>query len=46
MEPLLLEGLQRYFTPNRELFWDVKMKNGNIEKQKNLKSETGTPFAR
>ena len=30
MEPLLLRILRRDFPPNRELFLDVKLKNGDI----------------
>ena len=46
MEPLLLKGLHRYFPPNREIFWDVKLKNWDFgKKPKNQKTETGTPFA-
>ena len=29
-EPLLLKDLQIYFSPNRDLFWGVKIKNGDF----------------
>ena len=46
MEPILLEGLHRYFPPNHELFVDVKKKNWDIgKKQKKLKTETIMPFS-
>ena len=45
MEPILLKGLHRYFSPNCELILDVKMKYWYFgKKQKKLKTETGTPF--
>ena len=45
MKPLLLKGLQRYFPTTCELSLDVKMKHWYFgEKQKNLKTETGTLF--
>ena len=46
MGSLLLKGIHRDFPTNREFFWDVKMKNGDFgTKQKNIKTETGTPFS-
>ena len=47
MESLLLKRLQRYFSTNGELFWDVNIGNGFVgERQKNPKIETGAPFAK
>ena len=46
METPLLKGLQIYFPPRCEIFWDVEMKYEYFgTKQKKLKTETGTPFA-
>ena len=44
MEPLLLRILRRDFPPKRELFLDVKLKNGILDERKKVETETGMPF--
>ena len=39
MEPILLKGLHRYFPPDRELFWDVKLKIWDFGKTKTQKQK-------